>query len=92
MRAASVVLFGMYGSVPDMISIDIANAVLFLAFAVTWMGARVFDGRKLRPISCSAGPAFWLVVCRLPAVRKMPGSPLAARLRHHHRLHVAHRL
>jgi len=38
-RAASVLLFGMYGSVPDLISIDLANALLFTAFAVTWTGA-----------------------------------------------------
>ena len=44
MRAGSVVLFGMYGSVSDIISIDLANALLFTAFAVTWTGARVFDG------------------------------------------------
>ena len=30
-RATSVVLFGMYGAVPDAISIDLANAILFLA-------------------------------------------------------------
>ena len=34
-RAASIFLFGMYGSVPDLISIDLANALLFTAFAVT---------------------------------------------------------
>ena len=50
MRAGSVVLFGMYGSVSDAISIDLANALLFLPFAVTWTGARVFDGRKPLPI------------------------------------------
>jgi hypothetical protein len=44
LRAASVVLFGMYGAVPDLVSIDLANALLFNAFAVTWTGARVFDG------------------------------------------------
>src|SRR3954452_17548321 len=41
MRAGSIVQFGMYGSVSDLITIVIANALLFLAYAVTWMGARV---------------------------------------------------
>jgi diguanylate cyclase (GGDEF)-like protein len=72
MRAGSVVLFGMYGSVSDVISIDIANALLFLAYAVTWMGARVFDGRKLRPILFVAGPALWLVACHLPPFADAP--------------------
>src|SRR4030088_673868 len=60
MRAASIVLFGMFGAVSSVISIDLANAVLFLAFAVTWTGARVFDGRKALPIYLAAGPALWL--------------------------------
>src|SRR3954469_25896340 len=72
MRAASVVLFGMYGSVPDLISIDIANAMLFLAYAVTWMGARVFDGRKLRPLLFVPGPTLWLVASHLPIFAESP--------------------
>jgi diguanylate cyclase (GGDEF)-like protein len=68
LRAASVVLFGLYGSVPDLISIDIANAILFTAFALTWTGARVFDHLKPQPILLFAGGALWLVVCRIPEV------------------------
>ncbi|MES1155394.1 MAG: GGDEF domain-containing protein, partial [Pseudorhodoplanes sp.] len=58
----------MYGSVSDLISIDLANAVLFTAFAVTWTGARVFDGRKPSPIGLLAGAALWLLVCRMPII------------------------
>jgi diguanylate cyclase (GGDEF)-like protein len=68
LRAASVVLFGMYGSVSDLISIDLANAVLFTAFAVTWTGARVFDGRTPNPLGLLAGAALWLLVCRMPII------------------------
>jgi len=67
MRAGSVVLFGMYGSVSQAISIDLANALLFLAFAVTWTGARVFDGRRPLPVYIVAGPVIWLVVAHLPS-------------------------
>ena len=66
MRAGSIVLFGMYGTVPDLISIDLANAILFLAYAVTWSGARVFDGRKPLPISILAGPILWVLISHLP--------------------------
>jgi diguanylate cyclase (GGDEF)-like protein len=66
MRASSIVLFGMFGHVSNAISIDLANAVLFLAFAVTWSGARVFDGRKAKPIYLVAGPVLWLIVSHLP--------------------------
>jgi diguanylate cyclase (GGDEF)-like protein len=67
MRGSSVVLFGMYGSVSDAISIDLANAVLFLAYGITWTGARVFDGHRPLPVFVLAGPVLWLVICHLPS-------------------------
>lgn len=67
-RASSVVLFGMYGTAPDLISIDLANALLFTAFAVTWTGARVFDGRSVEPVYLVTGAVIWLLVCRLPVL------------------------
>jgi diguanylate cyclase (GGDEF)-like protein len=67
-RAASIVLFGMYGTVPDLITIDLANALLFTAFAVTWTGARVFDGRPVEPVYLVTGAVIWLLVCRLPVL------------------------
>jgi diguanylate cyclase (GGDEF)-like protein len=66
--AASVVLFGMYGSVPDLVSIDFANAILFTAFAATWVGARVFDGRSPHYIGLFAGAFLWFFACRIPAI------------------------
>jgi diguanylate cyclase (GGDEF)-like protein len=65
-RAASVMLFGLYGSVSDLISIDLANVILFTSFAITWTGARVFDNRKPQPILLFAGAAVWLVASRIP--------------------------
>src|SRR6476619_6909547 len=67
-RLASIGLFGMYGEVPDLISIDLANALLFTAFAITWTGARVFDGRPVEPVYLVTGAVLWLLVCRLPVV------------------------
>jgi diguanylate cyclase (GGDEF)-like protein len=67
-RASSVVLFGMYGTVPDIVSIDLANALLFTAFAVTWTGARVFDGRPVEPVYLVTGAVLWLLICRLPVL------------------------
>jgi diguanylate cyclase (GGDEF)-like protein len=65
-RLASIGLFGTYGEAPDLISIDLANALLFTAFAVTWTGARVFDGRPVEPVYLVTGAVIWLLVCRLP--------------------------
>ena len=67
-RAGSITLFGMYGSAPDLITIDLANALLFTAFAVTWTGARVFDGRPAEPVYLVTGAVIWLLVCRLPVL------------------------
>ncbi len=66
LRAASVMLFGLYGAASDLISIDLANTLLFTAFAVTWTGARVFDHRRPQPILLFAGAALWLVLCHAP--------------------------
>ena len=66
LRAVSVMLFGMYGSVSEAISIDLANAILFTAFAVTWTGARVFDGREVQPVYLFGGAIVWLIACRAP--------------------------
>src|SRR4029078_10426444 len=55
LRAGSVVLLGMSGNVSEAISIDLANAVLLLSFAVTWTGARLFDGRTSLPMYAVAG-------------------------------------
>jgi diguanylate cyclase (GGDEF)-like protein len=68
MRAGSIGLFGMYGAVSQAISIDLANTLLFLSFAVTWTGARVFDGRRPLPLAIIAGPLVWLIACHLPIV------------------------
>ena len=67
-RAGSIVLFGMHGNAPDLITIDLANALLFTAFAVTWTGARVFDGRPVEPVYLVTGAVIWLLVCRLPVL------------------------
>ena len=67
-RLASIALFSLYGSSPDLISIDLANALLFTAFAMTWTGARVFDGRPVEPVYLVTGAVIWLLVCRLPLV------------------------
>jgi len=67
LRAGSIALFGKYGFVSEAISIDLANAILLLSFAVTWTGARVFDGRPVLPMYLVAGPVTWLIVAHLPS-------------------------
>jgi diguanylate cyclase (GGDEF)-like protein len=54
------------GSVPDFVAIDLANALILLAYGLTWAGARVFDGRKVLPLVVVFAPFVWLMACRIP--------------------------
>jgi len=93
LRAGSVMLFGMNGSVSDLYSIDLANTLLFTAFALTWTGARVFGGRRPQPRSflaarccglfCHASPALPIHGksgrCSVPeSLLHIPGLPLTS--------------
>src|SRR5947199_3230973 len=66
LRASSVLLYGMYGSVPDLLSSDLPNVLLFSSFGVTWNGARVFNGRQALPGSLIAGAGVWLLASQWP--------------------------
>jgi len=68
LRAGSVMLFGMNGSVSDFYSIDLANTLLFTAFALTWTGARVFGGRRPQPVFIFGGAALWLALSRISGI------------------------
>lgn len=68
MRAGSIALYGLFGSVPDLVSVDLAHAALFTSFAMIWAGARVFDGRRLRPLSLFSGAIVWLCISHIPAL------------------------
>jgi diguanylate cyclase (GGDEF)-like protein len=60
LRALSVALYDTYGSVPDFLSIGLADAILFCSYAATWSGTRVFDGRRPLPGSLLGGAAIWM--------------------------------
>src|SRR5882724_1453151 len=71
-RAGSIVLYGLYGSVPDLISIDLANALLFTSYALTWNGARVFDRRAPLIGALFAGATLWALASLMPGFTKAP--------------------
>jgi diguanylate cyclase (GGDEF)-like protein len=68
LRAGSITLFGMYGQLPGVITIDLANAILLTSFAVTWAGARVFGGHRVNLIFVFEGAVIWLFAIRMPEV------------------------
>jgi hypothetical protein len=68
LRAGSIALFGMLGRLPDVITVDVANALLLTSFAVTWAGARLFGGRKIHFVGILAGAVIWLIASRIPEI------------------------
>src|ERR1700716_1426860 len=61
MRAGSSALLGMLGTLPDIIAVDVANAILLTSFGLTWAGTRLFGGRQVNFILVLAGAIIWQV-------------------------------
>jgi hypothetical protein len=66
LRAGSIALFGTFGSLPDTITVDVANVILVTSFAFTWAGALLFGGRSINPIALLAGTVVWLTGSLIP--------------------------
>jgi diguanylate cyclase (GGDEF)-like protein len=60
LRSLSVALYGMYGTLPNLVSIDVAAALLFTSYGVTWTGVRVFGGREPQPLLLVSGALVWI--------------------------------
>ncbi|ACA18770.1 diguanylate cyclase [Methylobacterium sp. 4-46] len=63
---ASVLLAGQ-GTLPDLVSIGLANALMLGAFGLMWSGARSFEGRRTPLAALAAAPALWCAACAVPA-------------------------
>jgi len=50
----------------DFASGDVGNALILLGYGLTWSGARIFDGRKVRLAFIAFAPAVWLILCQFP--------------------------
>jgi diguanylate cyclase (GGDEF)-like protein len=61
-------LLGARGFIPDVVSIDIANALLLIACGMGWGGARLFDERSVPVSGVLAGAILWLLACQLPGL------------------------
>jgi signal transduction histidine kinase len=55
------------GALPDWVSINLANSLVCIGYALTWAGARQFEGLRARPTSLLAGAGVWLLACQIPA-------------------------
>jgi diguanylate cyclase (GGDEF)-like protein len=65
--ASGLGLLSSGGAAPDFITNDLANVLVLASYGLTWTGARVFDGHKVRPLLILIAPAIWIGLCRMPA-------------------------
>jgi diguanylate cyclase (GGDEF)-like protein len=65
--AAGLGLVTSRGAMPDVMAIDLGNALVLLGCALTWGGARIFGNRKLQPLVILFAPVLWLLACQVPA-------------------------
>jgi diguanylate cyclase (GGDEF)-like protein len=66
LMCAGAGLLGARGFIPDVVSIDIANALILVSCGVGWGGARLFDERSVPMSGVLAGAILWLLACQLP--------------------------
>jgi diguanylate cyclase (GGDEF)-like protein len=55
-----------HSAAPTFLAVDLANALILLGYGLTWTGARVFDGRSIRPWLVLLAPAVWMLLCAIP--------------------------
>jgi diguanylate cyclase (GGDEF)-like protein len=70
LRAGSISMFGLYGEVHDLITIDLANVILLTSFAATWTGTRLYAGRTMSLPLLFAGGIVWLLANQLPLIQQ----------------------
>jgi diguanylate cyclase (GGDEF)-like protein len=63
--AVAASLLGLRSQIPDLWSINIANAILLASAGLTWCGVRAFDGRRVVLWHGLCGSAVWLVACSI---------------------------
>ncbi len=69
----SAALFGARGLIADVWSIQAANALMLFGYGLLWAGARVFEGRRPRPLLIVAGALIWLAACQVDSfIQSLP--------------------
>lgn len=74
--SSAVWLIGCYGIIPNVWSIDIANALLLVASGMTWTGARLFDGHRVSLVGVFGGAAAWLIAGQISGFMAAPDGPV----------------
>jgi diguanylate cyclase (GGDEF)-like protein len=69
--AAAVAMWGMHNA-PIPYLAELPNALLFVACAMIWNGARLFHGRRVLPSALLAGAWVWFTACQIEAFAQWP--------------------
>ncbi|MFC7735471.1 ATP-binding protein [Roseomonas sp. GCM10028921] len=65
--ALALTLLALRGLIPDLVSIQLANAMLAVTYGLVWAGGRQFRGARAAPVGVAAGALGWLAACQIPA-------------------------
>lgn len=72
----AVWLIGSHGTKSEFWSVEVANALLFVAAGMIWSGARSFDGNRVSIVGVFGGAAAWLLAARLTGFMSAPHGPV----------------
>jgi diguanylate cyclase (GGDEF)-like protein len=65
-NAGGFALLTSRGTAPGFVNVELANALVLLGYGLTWTGARIFDGRQIRPFFVLLAPLGWMLLCQIP--------------------------
>lgn len=67
--AVSFALVSARGRIPDVLSVELGNSAVLLAYMFLVSGTRAFNGRETPPTAFLVAPLLWLTAMRIPAVQ-----------------------
>ena len=76
LAGVSFALVASRGKIPDVLSIELGNGLVLLAYAVLLAGTRAFNRRETPPTVFLIAPLIWLTAMRIPAVQSDIGVRL----------------
>jgi|tagenome__1003787_1003787.scaffolds.fasta_scaffold20738886_1 diguanylate cyclase (GGDEF)-like protein len=66
--ALSFALVASRGTIPDVLSVEIANGAVLLGYGFLLAGTRAFNARETLPTAFLVAPLIWLTAMRVPAI------------------------
>jgi len=66
--ALSFALVASRGTIPDVLSIEVANGAVLLGYRCLLAGTRAFNGRETPPTAFLVAPLIWLIAMRVPGI------------------------